>query len=161
MKKIYLLATAFCFFFCSTSYAGSESSFNKSMKPVLKHYLKIQETLARDSVKGVHKEARNMLKAVKRVDARRVKGKNAEIYANIQSDIKKLTVKLMKSKSLKKIREGFKSLSEPMVAWTKISKQRGVSPMYCSMKRASWVQKSGSTKNPYYGSSMLGCGSKA
>jgi len=144
----------------TTSFAKGESGFNHSMKPVLSHYLNIHKLLAADSRKGLNKEVKSLLAAMSYVNKKNVTGKNTKIYRNIKIDIKRAGTALLKSKNLEDARNKFSKLSEPIVAWTKISKPGGVQAMYCPMKDASWVQKSNTTKNPYYGRSMLTCGSK-
>lgn len=120
---------------------GSASAHSdKKEAAVLESYLKIQEALASDSLSGVSVAA----KAIE---------KNA---AN--SEIKNAAKKLASDKTLDSARKHFKALSAPMERWAKEEKPEGVDRVTCSMAKASWLQKRGAVKNPYYGREMSGCG---
>lgn len=65
------------------------------------------------------------------------------------------------TQDLKKQREYFTSLSGDMIHLAhdiKIS-EKPVYQMYCPMKKASWLSAESKVRNPYFGSSMLTCGS--
>ena len=83
----------------------------------------------------------------------------SEIAGNIGSGATE-----MKGQGLEEARERFKGLSQSMISYLKALQGRikGVEKIYvyyCPMAGASWLQKSEGTRNPYYGSSMLKCGS--
>ena len=65
---------------------------------------------------------------------------------------------LSKANTLDDAREAFKKLSMPMAMWATMSKPKDMDVLYCSMAKASWVQKHGKVRNPYYGPKMLDSG---
>jgi hypothetical protein len=69
---------------------------------------------------------------------------------------------LQKAKKIDEAREAFGRMSEALVAYLEAQKQKpgtGVRVAYCPMVRKPWLQKDGAIQNPYYGASMLTCGS--
>ena len=65
------------------------------------------------------------------------------------------------SRSIETQRESFNGLSKNMIALTKNFKLADdtVFVQYCPMADASWLSAEKAVKNPYYGKSMLTCGS--
>lgn len=61
------------------------------------------------------------------------------------------------SDSLESARKKFRPLSKSAVALAK--NEKGFYVMTCPMAKADWVQKDPQVANPYYGKSMLRCGS--
>jgi hypothetical protein len=103
---------------------------------VFKHYVAAQEALAADDFKLAKSSLELLAK-------------------NSQGELKKLTESVLKAGDLKTLRESFKSLSESLA---KAELANGLALAYCPMAKAHWVQKNGKVANPYYGSSMLRCG---
>ena len=69
---------------------------------------------------------------------------------------------LQKAKKIDEARTAFGQMSEALVAYLDAQKQKpgnGVRVAYCPMVRKPWLQKDGAIQNPYYGASMLTCGS--
>lgn len=113
---------------------------DKKMEAVLGQYLKIQESLAADSLKGVSQAAKQI-------------EKDAE-----SEEIKSAAEKLAADKTLESAREHFKALSIPMDKWAKVEAPENVDRVACPMAKAPWLQKRGAVKNPYYGKKMASCG---
>ena len=70
----------------------------------------------------------------------------------------------MKGIGIEEARKRFKNLSRSAIDCVKeiqgqITGAEKIYVYYCPMADASWLQKEEGTRNPYYGSSMLKCGS--
>lgn len=104
-------------------------------------YLEIQTKLSADSMAGISEIASKISNTEKG-------SKTAEI-----------SKKLSQSKNIKEARQIFKLLSEEMIATTNKKDLGELKIAYCPMEKAKWIQKETEIKNPYYGSSMLECGS--
>jgi hypothetical protein len=70
----------------------------------------------------------------------------------------------MKGVGIEKARNMFKKLSRSMINYLKefngkLKSGGKTYVYYCPMVDATWLQKNEGTRNPYYGSSMLKCGS--
>lgn len=141
----------------SPARAGAET-FDEGMQPILAQYLKIQAALAGDHDKGVAKAAARIAKITRALKPKTVKGKHAAHYAKLPAKLKAAARAVAKAKGLKARREAFKALSRPMALWATMSKPKGVNVVFCSMAKASWLQRGKTIANPYYGSKMLRCG---
>jgi Cu(I)/Ag(I) efflux system membrane fusion protein len=138
--------------------AGDTHTFDKAMLPVLANYLKIQEALAADSTDGVQAAARSIATDAATLDTQSIIGEHAAQYADLPAVLQTSADALSKASSLDAAREEFKQLSERVATWGTMAKPAGVDILFCSMAKASWLQKHGETRNPYYGKSMLTCG---
>ncbi|MHC4270064.1 MAG: hypothetical protein ACYSTS_16590 [Planctomycetota bacterium] len=83
----------------------------------------------------------------------------AEIAGNISDSATE-----MKGVGIEKARNMFKKLSRSMINYLKefngkLKSGGKTYVYYCPMVDATWLQKNEGTRNPYYGSSMLKCGS--
>jgi len=142
----------------STLTQADTSKFDKQMKPVLEAYLNIQEALASDSLKKVSALAGKIEKAAAKMDAKTVKGEHASHFKDIPANLKQSAAQLANAKDIESARNHFKKLSQPMAMWAGMAKPKGIHVVYCSMAKGSWLQKSETIRNPYYGSKMLACG---
>ena len=141
----------------SVLYAGTEK-FEKAMHPILEEYLKIHEALAADKTEGVKRAAEQIVTLSENVDVNTVTGEHEDHYKHVPMKIKKAAQILVKGKDIGAMREAFKALSRPMAMWATMSKPQGIYVVYCSMQKASWLQKGKAVRNPYYGQKMLRCG---
>lgn len=153
------ILTGFLGFLCvsASGFAGTKD-FDKKMKPVLRKYLVIQKGLAADNLNRVTKAANAIVRKSSKLDAATVTGKHVSHYEHVPMKIRKAAKEIAAAKDIKSAREGFKKLSRPMAMWAGMSKPNGVDVVYCPMAKASWLQKSGDVRNPYFGKKMLSCG---
>jgi hypothetical protein len=112
-----------------------------AISDILAPYIQIQESLAADKDTGVKEAAKKIIE---------LSSGNEKLSASAR--------KLRAASDIKTMREEFKKLSEPIVAWAKKVKPAGHIVVYCSMAPGRWVQKEGAVANPYYGAEMLECG---
>ena len=133
-------------------------TFDAGMTPVLERYLQIQSSLALDDMQGIKESAVKIKSLAKKLDASSVLGEHAGHYKNVPSNLAKHASAIGNSKDIKAVRENFKELSKPMAMWAGMSKPKGIDVVYCPMAKASWLQKKGNIRNPYYGQAMLSCG---
>jgi hypothetical protein len=151
------LAVGLVFLAGASAHAGAED-FDAAMSPILATYLEIHDTLASDQVDGVAERARSIGKAAGMLDPTGVTGKHADHYKTVPEKLGKAAAAMSEASDLAEAREALKELSKPLAMWATMSKPEGISVVYCSMAKASWLQKGGSVRNPYYGASMLTCG---
>lgn len=137
MKKLVVLLMVFLMSSVS-SFAAQDTA--KPTSEILNAYLKIQEALASDSMTGVSAAATEISKKAK------------------DPSMKNPAGKLSRATSLADARKEFKTLSAVMDKWAKKEKLEGIDRVTCSMAGASWLQRQGEIKNPYYGAQMQSCG---
>jgi hypothetical protein len=109
----------------------------------------IQVSLSHDKMDGVSANATGIA-----TDAASLGKSGEKIVAGAMA--------LQKAKKIDEARTAFGQMSEALVAYLDAQKQKpgnGVRVAYCPMVRKPWLQKDGAIQNPYYGASMLTCGS--
>lgn len=131
--------------------AADAPALPQPIKSVLTNYFKIQVALAEDSMTGVPEAAIAIAKTIK--------GDKSKL---LSSNVVAQAEALAKAKDLAMTREAFKPLSESLIKY--LADQQANSNSYdefhCHMADASWLQEEAETMNPYFGTSMPGCGIK-
>lgn len=118
-------------------------------KALVDPYLQVQAALAADTFNGVAAKAAAIATAAAAL------GKDAE---KLVEGARKLAA----AKDIAAARNAFGEVSDALVAYAdKTKSQLGpdVRVAYCPMVDKPWLQKDKEIRNPYYGSSMLTCGS--
>jgi len=148
--KATLLITILAVSIMGLAVAGTAAA---GMDQLLGQYYSIQKSLASDSVNGVAASAAEMAKL-----SRQAAGNESQAKAQLLalSD----TAAKFNSADLKSARNGFGDLSDKLIAYMKASGSNTNPPyqFYCSMVMKNWLQPDKTTRNPYYGKSMLTCG---
>lgn len=153
MKKIFftivLLATAFI----QTGFT-QENKDSTKVNNLLPLYYSIADALVKGDATLASTNAGQLVQFLNSSTAKRVTG-------NSHDALLKSAAQISLTKDLKKQRDYFSSLSNTMIALTQSSKLtvKPVYLLYCPMKKSSWLSSEKLVKNPYYGSSMLNCGS--
>ena len=115
-------------------------------------YAPMQEALAGDSVAAVKEQAAKI--ATEAATAVKAGGDKAALEAVVAA------AKGMTATEIQALREQFKPLSMALAKMVEKQAVDGHGIYFCPMADAYWVQKSGDVANPYYGKSMLRCGSQ-
>ena len=142
MKRLTLAACAAALFLAAIpAYAAD------AIDGVLTPYFRIQKQLADDKgdVKG---------------DATLV-AEAAAALGSAGDPIAAAARTLAGASTLPAARDAFGTLSEALVAYadsTDAALGAGTSTAYCPMVKKSWLQQGQDIRNPYFGKSMLGCG---
>ena len=145
--KIILFAVVVGLLANANVYATDNSALPGPVKSVYDHYLKIQASLADDSLNGVAENADAIAKAVQG-DA-----KTFPAEVGTQADA------LAKAKDLETARGAFKPLSDALIKYLADNKAKDAYvQVYCPMAKASWLQADKNVKNPYLGQAMSECG---
>ena len=121
----------------------------------LQSYLEAHKRLSSDGAQGVPDLLRDVVKKLEPLNA---STDTAPAYQRLERAVKDLP-----SDSIESIRESWKEISAAMIDIGKTvgvpSNEAAVRVFKCPMKHASWLQIGDQTANPYYGASMLTCGS--
>lgn len=144
--KTILLAAAMGLLWNAGARAGNPD-LTGPVKSVYSHYLKIQASLAKDSMTGVAENADAIAKAVQ-TDAK-------SLPAAVATEAETLA----RASDLKSARAAFKPLSDSLIQYLADHKARDAYvQVYCPMARANWLQATRDVHNPYFGQTMSGCG---
>ena len=149
----------------STVHIIDESVLKQVTGNILANYYRIAEKLENDSIEEISEGLDLIISHSRKIKEMKLDIPEgsletlSEIAGNIGSGATE-----MKGQGLEETRERFKGLSQSMISYMKASQGRikgfeKIYVYYCPMAGASWLQKAEGTRNPYYGSSMLKCGS--
>ena len=132
---------------------------------MIENYLRIQTSLANDSIDqipnyalAIHKAAAD-LQVAEGASACGMKDMDAEKCKNIMPNIAEASATLSKSQNIEDARLIFGELSESMIEFRNMIPGEKPKVAYCGMVKKAWLQSDDEISNPYYGSSMLRCGS--
>ena len=152
MKKIFLFVSLFVIIASNKSSAQETSKSEPAQ--LLSIYYDIKDALVSGNASVASAKAGDFVKTLNGIDTKIVG------EANRDALLKDIT-SISNSKDLKEQRVSFAPFSENMIALAKTVKLSAepVYQQYCPMKKASWLSSQQAIKNPYYGSSMLTCGS--
>lgn len=150
MKKLIFTALFSIFSILNLSAQKSDASISK----LFQNYLNIKTALATDNSDEASKAANAFIKSASMVDYKVLSEGNLDV-------LRKNASKIADSRSIETQRESFNGLSQNMISMTKSFKlsDKSVFVQYCPMAKASWLSAEKEIKNPYYGKSMLTCGS--
>ena len=117
-------------------------------------YAQMHATMAADSAEGVAQAAMDLAELV-RAEAKGAKDSAA--YEALAA-----AAETMQGSDLAALRERFKEVSKAFAGYVNASGTDGAQLYYCPMADGYWVQSAADAgpENPYYGRSMLKCGSK-
>jgi hypothetical protein len=118
-------------------------------KPLLDAYLQVQADLAADKMDSVQSQAAT-------IEA------SASALGSDAAALSAAAKTLQAARDIAAARKAFAEVSEALLAYadaTKTELPSDVRVAYCPMVNKPWLQKEQSLRNPYYGKSMLTCGS--
>jgi hypothetical protein len=128
--------------------AGAAIQGSESLKAIVSSYLTIQSQLAADKIDGIKAPARSI-------------AAQATAMGDAGADIAKAAGNLENATDIERARDAFSALTEAVMAAGKAEGWKdveGVRLAFCPMVNRSWLQKEERIQNPYYGKSMLTCG---
>ena len=115
---------------------------------VTEPYLRVQSSLANDSLEGVGTQAESL-------------ATSAATLGPAAKPVADAAHQLARAKTIGDARARFGAVSDALMAYLTASGATpgdGVRTAYCPMQKRYWLQKGASIRNPYYGSGMLTCG---
>ncbi|MET3535329.1 DUF3347 domain-containing protein [Chryseobacterium limigenitum] len=151
MKK-YIITALFSLF--SIISISAQSKSDAQVSKLYQNYITIKTALASDDADKTSKAASEFIKRASAIDYKVVSEGNLNV-------LRKDATAISDARSIAAQRETFSNLSDNMIALAKEFKlsDKSVFVQYCPMADASWLSNEKQIVNPYYGSSMLSCGS--
>nr|WP_314491161.1 DUF3347 domain-containing protein [uncultured Chryseobacterium sp.] len=150
--KNYIITALFSLFAVISFHAQQKSDVQ--VTKLYQNYITIKDALASDSADKTSQAAVEFIKTASAIDYKVLSEGNV-------SALKKDAITISSTKDIAVQRESFFNLSDNMITLAKEFKV-SVSPVfvqYCPMADGSWLSNEKKIINPYYGSSMLSCGS--
>lgn len=120
------------------------------------HYETIRVSLTEDSIETVESAAKSLVEVADQM------ARSADVgdAAVIVSQVSTAASKVAEASDIEAARSAFRGLSEAMIQWHAGMGEDATKVAHCPMAAASWLQPGDEEiGNPYYGSSMLRCGS--
>ncbi len=132
----------------------AQSKSNPQLVKLYQNYLSVKSALASDDIKKTSMAAGEFLKTSKTVNAKMIAEKN---LISLKTD----ATTIAQGKKIETQRKAFYNLSEIMIGLAKENKlsDKTIFVQYCPMAKGSWLSSEKQIVNPYYGKSMLDCGS--
>lgn len=133
---------------------NAQKKRNPQLTKLYQNYISIKSSLASDDSKKTSVAATEFLQTSKAVSDKMLP--KAQLVL-MQSDAKSIA----QAKSIDAQRKVFYNLSDAMIRLANENKlsDNTVFVQYCPMAKGSWLSKEKQIVNPYYGKSMLDCGS--
>ncbi|MCW3162356.1 DUF3347 domain-containing protein [Chryseobacterium oryctis] len=151
MKK-YIISIVFSIF--SIISISAQSKKDVQISKLYQNYIAIKSALASDDADKTSKAATEFIKTASAIDYKLISEGNLNI-------LRKDATAISEARNINTQREIFFNLSDNMIALAKEFKlsENPVYIQYCPMADGSWLSDEAKIVNPYYGSSMLSCGS--
>jgi hypothetical protein len=151
MKK-YIITALFSLFAIVSVSAQLKS--DTQVTKLYQNYINIKDALASDNADKTSQAATEFIKTASAIDYKVLSEGNV-------STLKKDATVISNAKDIAAQRETFFNLSDNMIALAKQFKvsANSVFVQYCPMADGNWLSNEKKIINPYYGSSMLSCGS--
>ncbi|WP_407402492.1 DUF3347 domain-containing protein [Chryseobacterium sp.] len=149
MKKYFL---AFVLFASIT--ANAQSKVNANFGKLYQNYISIKSSLVADDAKKTSMEATQFLKTITAIKSTSISDKSKK---SLELSAKSISA----AKNIAEQRKSFYKLSDLMI---EVANENSVSDktifvQFCPMAKGSWLSNEKQIANPYYGKSMLTCGS--
>jgi Cu(I)/Ag(I) efflux system membrane fusion protein len=140
--------------------------FRTQLADVFNKYFAMQQALASDDPALAAKSASNMSASLKEVDMKLLTGADHVIWMNSETTLKDAAKKSTDTKDIEAIRKNFNLISQQLKTLAARFGSVTGKPLYvahCPMAfnntGADWLQMDKKILNPYFGASMLQCGS--
>jgi Cu(I)/Ag(I) efflux system membrane fusion protein len=136
-----------------------------SLVPLFKNYFKMKEALVNDDFHEAKKAGEAIHSALGKIDMQLFTGEAHTLWMKHSHLLKNNTEHIEHQKDLAVLRETFLGISRAMIAISESFDPLSVPlyvqhcPMADSFKGADWLSKKKEILNPYFGQSMLTCGS--
>jgi hypothetical protein len=159
MKTYIISALAYIFFLGSSNPLLAQGSGSTSA--LLSNYYTIKNALVSGDAATASKQATAFSAALAAVDITKLAAAEQSSFKSLQPKLASGSKAIAAAKDISKQRELFISFSADMISLAKGMKldSQTIYIDYCPMKNAYWLSAEQAIKNPYYGSSMLSCGS--
>ena len=131
-----------------------------SLENVIIKYYDIKDALVSSDPLGTAKASSEFVTFVQNVKAESLAPVERNAFAAAKDKIVASAKAMAASREITKQRSEFQQLSTHIMSAGKNAKLSKPSYIaYCPMKKAYWISAEKEIKNPYYGASMLNCGS--
>lgn len=130
------------------------------LEAVYTNYFLLKDALVKTDASTAATKATEMLVTLEAVQMDKLPMDVHMVWMKVMKNLVADTKEIASNTDVKKQRTFFKTVSTNMYDLMKVSKSETPTYyQYCPMVKANWLSKEAAVKNPYYGASMLTCGS--
>lgn len=130
------------------------------LEAVYTNYFLLKDALVKTDASTAATKATEMLVTLEAVQMDKLPMDVHMVWMKVMKSLIADTKEIASNTDVKKQRTFFKTVSTNMYDLMKVSKSETPTYyQYCPMVKANWLSKETAVKNPYYGASMLTCGS--
>ena len=140
-------------------------AFKSQLDSVYIDYLSLQSSLSGDEFKSVKPNAQALVRSLGKVDMKLLTdGKTHMAWMEVSKSLAQLAWQVAETPDIESARTAFRALSEAVITTAKQFGAPDITlyvfhcPMALNKTGADWVQAEKTTKNPYFGKTMLTCG---
>ena len=142
----------------------TEKPESNQLRAVFDNYFAVKDALVQTNGGNAATKSKGLLEAVKSVKMEKLSMDVHTVWMKVLKDLQEDAQHIADTKDASHQREHFMTSSKSIYALMKVSKyEEPVYYQFCPManngRGANWLSKDNTIKNPYYGSSMLTCGS--
>ncbi|HDP97689.1 MAG TPA: efflux RND transporter periplasmic adaptor subunit [bacterium] len=138
--------------------------FKRQLDDVYQNYFYIHYSLSRDEFEKLSRLADSLLFSLENVNMNLLKNESHLTWMEMLEKVKNSVIKVKNGANIEQARHGFDDLSQVMIQVAEMfgSLQYSLLVYHCPMafdnRGADWLQNRQGVENPYFGSSMFGCG---
>ena len=131
-------------------------AFNK----VINTYLDIKNALVAGDAATAQAKAKSMVTLLSTVPQKEMDAAQRKAWADYSNKLASDAQQIGSQSNVDAKREHFATLSNNLMAVLKVFKMNKATlyQQYCPMKKFYWLSETSAVKNPYYGNTMLTCG---
>lgn len=134
---------------------------SSSIKQIVDYYINVSTALSNDDNKEAASSGMALSEIMNHIDKSAFNEEQRSLYAKNENALKEhATAIASNANNIEVQRESFEKMSEDVYALVKtFGGGRKLYKAHCPMVDANWLTEKNEVKNPYYGESMLTCGS--
>ncbi|HUH19187.1 DUF3347 domain-containing protein [Albibacterium sp.] len=134
---------------------------SSSIKQIVDYYINVSAALGNDDNKEAASSGMALSEIINHIDKSAFNEEQRSLYAKNENALKEhATVIASNANNIEVQRDSFKKMSEQVYALVSaFGGGRKLYKAHCPMVDANWLTEKNEVRNPYYGESMLTCGS--
>jgi len=142
-------------------FSASAQKTSSALSPILSLYYNVKDALVNSDAKTASAKAADLAKTINSIDIKSLSAAEQSAFGSLKDKLVADAKHISENNDLEKQRVYFSTLSTNIYSLAKAVKlsDQPVYQAYCPMKKAYWLSNETAIKNPYYGNSMLTCGS--
>ncbi|TSJ44218.1 DUF3347 domain-containing protein [Mucilaginibacter corticis] len=160
MKSIRLIGATLLLLTAVIS-ANAQANLSTSINNVTTAYLDVKNALVKDDAATAESKAKTLCDQISAVQTKDMSAKQQTVWKSCVDKLGFDSRHISETATIDHQREHFASLSKNMYTVLKAFpvNSNDLYMEYCPMKKAGWLSDKAAIENPYYGKSMLTCGS--